>query len=144
MVAQILRASFGDNSLLALVEHNNTVGERIDTVQFMGDNHKGHFEAFAKAKDESIELGGCYRINPAEGSSRKSTAGSSAIARAIAAFSAYHRLPPAEDDLQKPSIPPILSFSRNHLPCSKGNRVNSSMGKVTFSLKVIEPKRAPL
>ena len=105
MVAQILRASFGDNSLLALVEHNNTVGERIDTVQFMGDNHKGHFEAFAKAKDESIELGGCYRINP-RGSMRKETAGSSAIARAIAAFlhaTAY--LP--EDDLRSPLVPPI-------------------------------------
>ena len=62
MVAQVLRPTFGNDSLLALVEHNDTVGEGIDTVQFMGDNHKGHSESFAKPKDESIELGRSYRI----------------------------------------------------------------------------------
>ena len=93
------------------------------------------------SSSSSTELTGS---RPADGSSRKSSGGSSAIARAMAA---RFFMPPeisAGRWFSKPSRPTRRSLARTMASIASASRsVHFSSGSATFSPTVIEPKSAP-
>ena len=82
--------------------------------------------------------------SPADGSSRKMTSGSSAIARAMAA---RLRMPPEISLGILPAASCISTSLRSAIARSRRSPafsvVNSASGSITFSRQVIDPKSAP-
>ena len=111
----------------SLVEHDHTVGHRVDTWQLMRDNDKCHAEAFPKAEDERINLGRGYRIETRRRLIQKEHRRVKAMARAMAARFCMPPLTSAGKWPPKLSNPTSLSFIHEiALRASTGKRVNSS------------------
>ena len=62
LVAQLARIAFGDDALLAAVEHDHAVGDREDARQLVRDDDERDAEVARESPDQRVELGGRDRI----------------------------------------------------------------------------------
>ena len=63
-VAQDPGVALGNDALLAFVEHDHAVGNRIDAGELVGHDHEGDVQALGQPQDELVEFGGGDRIQP--------------------------------------------------------------------------------
>ncbi len=54
-VAQHARIAFGDDALLALVEHDHAIGDREDARELVRDDDERHAEVLGQAADQRVE-----------------------------------------------------------------------------------------